>query len=468
VWLNETLVGTLTNLAYDKNVFVFDEAYVADANRPTLSLSFLDARDEVITAPQEVTARVPPFFSNLLPEGHLREYLAKRGHVNPAREFFLLWLLGMDLPGAVRVHDAEGRSLPPTDATATGTAGTPGESVLRFSLAGVQLKFSAIGQPGKQLTIPVEGRGGHWIVKLPSPRYPMVPENEFAMMKLAAAVGINVAEVELVRTGDIERLPREFRDDQSSAMQLEEARTGAGLRRRQSMPGSSPALREERLSEARPSRSLAVRRFDRTPDGGRIHTEDFNQIYGQFPERKYERYSYGNMAGDIWRVLGEKSLIEFIRRLIFNAAIGNADMHLKNWSVIYRDGRTPELSPAYDFVSTIRYINDPKMALSIAREKDTGRLDTELLKRFAAKARVPAQLVLDSGLQTAERVVDAWRRMNRDLPIDGEVRRRIEGRFKYVPLTRAFLSSGVSAVKAKPKQPTRRGRPKKGTQVFST
>jgi len=33
---------------------------------------------------------LPPFFSNLLPEGHLREYLAARAGVKPGREFFLL------------------------------------------------------------------------------------------------------------------------------------------------------------------------------------------------------------------------------------------------------------------------------------------------------------------------------------------------------------------------------------------
>ena len=303
VWLNDVRVGTLTNLPYDQNLFAFDETFIADTSRPTLSLSFLDAQGGVITTPQQVTARVPPFFSNLLPEGQLREYLAERGGVNPVREFFLLWLLGADLPGAVRVQDAEGRPLPPPDASVRNLTQRKREEVFRFSLAGVQLKFSAVGQPGRHLTIPVEGRGGYWIVKLPSPRHPLVPENEFSMMNLAAQVGIEVAEVVLVRINEIENLPEEFANDKTN--------------------------------------SLVVRRFDRTPEGRRIHIEDFNQVYNQFPERKYGRYSYGNMAGDIWRVLGERGLTEFVRRLIFNAAIGNADMHLKNWSLIYRGREDP-------------------------------------------------------------------------------------------------------------------------------
>ena len=76
----------------------------------------------------------------------------------------------------------------------------------------------------------------------------------------------------------------------------------------------------------RKSQSLYVRRFDRTPEGGKIHIEDFNQIYHQFPHDKYKHYSYTNMARDISNFLGADAVSEFIRRLVFNAAIGNADM----------------------------------------------------------------------------------------------------------------------------------------------
>jgi serine/threonine-protein kinase HipA len=415
VWLGEVRVGSLTNLAYDENLFMFDNAYITDANRPVLSLAFLDPHGKVIEKPQQVRTRVPPFFSNLLPEGHLRDYLADRGSVKAAREFFLLWLLGTDLPGAVGVQDAEGRSLPPPDAENTRPQKTGGREVLRFSLAGVQLKFSAIGQPGRQLAIPVEGRGGHWIVKLPSSRYPLVPENEYSMMKLAERVGIEVAEVSLVPTNEIENLPPEL--DSESA------------------------------------NSLVVRRFDRTTEGGRIHIEDFNQLYNQFPERKYKNYSYGNMAGDIWRVMGEEALKEFVRRLIFNAAIGNADMHLKNWSVIYPDGKTPRLAPGYDFVSTVRYIADPTMALSMAKEKDTKYLDEELLTRFARRTGVPTNIVIASAHDIVDRLNDAWKVFSVDLPLDNEMRAQINKRLAYVPLTRKLVTNNVAAPQPPPVVP---------------
>ena len=124
------------------------------------------------------------------------------------------------------------------------------------------------------------------------------------MMTLAKEIGIDVPEFGLVPIGSIGNLPPQFAEGNTNA--------------------------------------YFIRRFDRGPDGERIHVEDFNQIYGQYPEKKYEEHGYTGMAKDIWALLGEKGLTEFIRRIVFNAAIGNADMHLKNWSLLYRDGRTPD------------------------------------------------------------------------------------------------------------------------------
>jgi serine/threonine-protein kinase HipA len=396
VRLADTLVGTLTNLPNDQNLFVFDAGYIADPNRPVLSLSFLDAYREVRTEVRGVTRRLPPFFSNLLPEGQMRKYIAEHGEVSEQREFFLLWLLGKDLPGAVSVHDIEGRELPPTQNAPAAARKQIGSDVLRFSLAGVQLKLSAIGNPNRQLSIAASSLGGHWIVKLPSPAYPHLPENEFSMMEFARAVGIEVPEVGLLPLQEIEGIPEAWR-------QLK----GNGY---------------------------YIRRFDRGTEGNRLHIEDFNQVYGQFPEAKYKNYSYTNMAADIWRLTEEEQFREFIRRLIFNAAIGNNDMHLKNWSLIYPDGRTPRLAPAYDFVSTVCYIADDKMALSIAKEKSTAQFNWELLERFARKAQVPTGLVLQTARETAERIITLWPKMQKEFPLDQKARDHITAQIRSIPL----------------------------------
>ena len=81
-------------------------------------------------------------------------------------------------------------------------------NALRFSLAGVQLKFSAIKSAAGGLTIPAEGVGGSWIVKLPSMTHDGVPENEYSMMSLAAQIGMDVPELQLVEPAPSKSCPR--------------------------------------------------------------------------------------------------------------------------------------------------------------------------------------------------------------------------------------------------------------------
>jgi serine/threonine protein kinase HipA of HipAB toxin-antitoxin module len=62
-------------------------------------------------------------------------------------------------------------------------------------------------------------------------------------------------------------------------------------------------------------------------------------------------------------------IAELIRRRVFNALIGNGDMHLKNCSLTYPDRRTAALAPAYDFVSTVPYIPNETIALKVSRKR---------------------------------------------------------------------------------------------------
>ena len=115
VLLYDEPVGTLTRVGGDRTLFAFNDDYSANDNRPVLGLAFKDQLGELITAFRPTQTRVIPFFSNLLPEGHLRTYLAERAGVNPVREFFLLWVLGRDLPGAITIRPADGEAWSPDD-----------------------------------------------------------------------------------------------------------------------------------------------------------------------------------------------------------------------------------------------------------------------------------------------------------------------------------------------------------------
>src|SRR6202011_1161746 len=141
VRLHGNQIGVINRLAGDRQIFAFEQDYIDDPQRPTLSLSFKGRTGGLVTALRPVPRRVPPFFSNLLPEGHLREYLAKLADVNPEREFFLLAVLGADLPGALVIAPLEGDAKQDDGHRADRDDDRHREPVLRFSLAGVQLKF---------------------------------------------------------------------------------------------------------------------------------------------------------------------------------------------------------------------------------------------------------------------------------------------------------------------------------------
>ncbi|MBV8368672.1 MAG: HipA domain-containing protein [Candidatus Eremiobacteraeota bacterium] len=406
IFVGDYRAGSVTNLGSDHNVFVFDPAYLADAERPMLSLGFLNAKGELSALARPPRVRLPPFFANLLPEGQLRTYLAERAQVNPARDFPLLWLLGEDLPGAVVARHAAGIVAPPYDDAVVAPEVENDPRVLKFSLAGVQLKFSAIREANGGLTIPVHGKGGRWIVKMPSATYANVPENEYTMLAFARRVGIDVPEIGLVNSAEIANMPPEVRSDLGMAMY--------------------------------------IKRFDRDGDT-RIHIEDFAQVFNQYPAQKYENVSYANMLGGIWRTMGEAQAAEFVRRLVFSIAIGNADMHLKNWSVIYRDGRTPELSPAYDYVSTIAYVPNDKLALTLARTKDWSQISDDRLERFARRAGVPRGIVLNSARDMVDRIRAEWPHLNEQQLLPQRFIAALEQHINRIPLFTRGIAPAVGA-----------------------
>lgn len=385
VRLHGQRIGVINRLAGDRYLFAFDQAYVDDPNRPTLSLAFKGTSGGLTTGVRPYNVRLPPFFANLLPEGHLREYLAARAGVKVNRDFFLLAALGADLPGAITVTPADTAA---DDHPADDDRDRYGQRPLRFSLAGVQLKFSAVLETSGGLTIPADGIGGSWILKLPSARFEAVPENEFAMMELARRIGIPVPRVKLVPISEIEGLPRDTGEMQGKA--------------------------------------LAVQRFDRTPEGGRIHMEDFAQVFGIYADDKYDRRSYANIAQVLSVETGDDAVMDFTRRLAFSVLIGNADMHLKNWSLLYLDRRKPGLAPAYDYVSTIPYLPEDRLALGFGGSKEISAISQDQIRRFADSARLAVSPLWRLVQETSEKTVAAWKSLEEKAVIPAQIRKAID------------------------------------------
>ena len=121
--------------------------------------------------------------------------------------------------------------------------------------------------------------------------------------------------------------------------------------------------------------ALSIERFDRLPDGTAVHIEDFAQVFGVYPADKYRNANARSIARVLVAETGNEDIAEFVRRLVFNALIGNGDMHLKNWSLIYRDGKTAALAPAYDFVSTVGYMGDKTAGLKYKPFRPFWRID---------------------------------------------------------------------------------------------
>ena len=307
----------------------FDDAYIGDAGRPTLSLAYRGA-DEAATRAILASARDarvsrgdghwPTYFQNLLPEGHNRERLATQRGCSADDEFELLAAAGHDLMGALEVEPvptAEG--IPDTvrhwhtalglDVLEPGFVEMPVEDAA--ALPGVVTKFSAV-QDGRRYVVKRHGAAGSFILKLPTTRHPDLVDNEFTGYRLCGALGLDCAEASVIGRADAD-LP-----EQVPFTQL-----------------------------------LAVRRFDRTADGGRIHMEEFAQVLQYEPRQKYGRglaVDWPAMLSVLDRLSPDPvdDVRECVRRIVAFILLGNSDAHLKNWALRYPDGVAPVLAPLYD------------------------------------------------------------------------------------------------------------------------
>lgn len=391
VFLDALKVGVIVRTPGDFTAFSFDKAYRATGGLPVLSLSFRAATGGLRKDPRPVGGALPAFFANLLPEDKLREAMEKHhaGAVRPGNDFDLLAALGADLPGAVRVLPGDGVAVALRDTTRE-------KPKARFSLAGVQMKLSVMKNTGKGggLTIPLEDGQGQFIAKFPSTAFPGVSENEFANLALAAAIGMDVPERELIEESDFEGIPEDF----------------------------------ETLSEGK---VLLIRRFDRGPQGDRIHIEDFAQVFGVYPSRKYEGAAYHDIAAALNVAVSPAAALEFVRRLALAVVTGNGDMHLKNWSLIYRgDECSPTLAPIYDVLSTVPYIPADSVALSLGGERSFKALSAPRWKSFANRARLPEPAVLQAVVETVARVDEHWWHLPERAVIPAAVRERIDAHVK--------------------------------------
>ena len=392
--LHGRLVGYLAGFQNGRNVLSFSDEFKGDGNRPTFSLithpEFPHA-EKLMAEPWARNQRLPPTLSNLLPEGSLRKLIAQGLKVHVDNEFHILSYLGEDLPGALVIEPMEPDDVPESILVINSSSRGKAKAVKfekiaqenKFSLAGVQMKFSMKEKDGRY-NLSKGDVLGDWIIKTPSTTHNDVPLNEYTAMTLASLVGVDIPEIKLVELDKLDNL-----------LQIN--------------------LPEEKLA-------FAIRRFDRREDE-RVHMEDFAQVLVKYPHEKYDTANYEQIGRILYEYSGDGlvDVQQFARRLLVNILLANGDAHLKNWSLLYSDQVTPRLSPAYDIVTTSVYIDgERKYALNLGKTKDWYEVSNENFQSWADRSAIPWRVIKPHIDDTLDKAKSLWPEAIKDLPMNEE------------------------------------------------
>lgn len=185
------------------------------------------------------------------------------------------------------------------------------------AITGVQPKLSLwLEKTKKSIRFTIVDDKSNYIIKPESETYLSLPENEDLCMHLANVLGIEVAKHSLVR------------------------------------------LKSGKLA-------YITKRFDRE-ETNKIASEDLCQLTETLTEHKY-RGSYEKVGKTITQYSTQSGLdtLHYFQLVLFSFISGNADMHLKNFSMIEKNDGTFYLSPAYDLVSTHLVIKDETEQMSL-------------------------------------------------------------------------------------------------------
>jgi serine/threonine-protein kinase HipA len=354
VWWAGRLVGTLLRDQHGDISFVYHGDWVEDATAQPISAA-LPKRLEPY---DRRAARY--FFAGLLPEESQRDGAARALGLSRTNDYALLEALGGDVAGALSLWP-EGETPPvpvlgakpevlsesalveildslPTRPLLAGRAG------IRLSLAGAQSKLPVVLVSGA-IALPSAGQPTTHILKPAMTRFPATVENEALAMRLAEALGLDVASV------------------------------------------------EARVVEGR--KFLLVERYDRAlgADGvlERVHQEDFCQALGMAPENKYAAEggpTFKTSFPLLRRVTTRpaQAVLALMDAAVFNLIIGNCDAHGKNFSLLYQGGQT-RLAPLYDLMCTIAYPEvSTRMSMKMGEARNLDEMSERSWVKFADDA----------------------------------------------------------------------------------
>jgi serine/threonine-protein kinase HipA len=408
VLLDDVEVGELVEDDLGSIEFRISERYRAMTRRPVVGQWFEDQRHGIQRGERHRGGDLPPFFANMIPEGELRVRIGSRFGVASDDDFGFLCAVGTDLPGAIVVRAQGGERPDPTPPPREDDATDAG---WRFSLAGVQLKFS-MRRDGNRLTIPGRDDRGDWIVKIAFDSYPELCTNEWVTMQWARLAGFGAPEIEL----------RALRDLEGVLPEADPATPVFVIRRFDRQPGSD---------RRKPGRARKVR----------VHQEDFQQIVGRQPSKKYDDITYEGVALLAAGIVGGDAYDEVLRRLVFVVASGNNDAHMKNWSVIYPDDIQAQLSPLYDQVFTAQWpAFSVQMALKLGGTKEFAAVTLARFRELAHRVGQPPEQAEAIVSEAMEQITAGWAKVREDPAVTDAYRVALRRHWQKVPLLQPYAS----------------------------
>ena len=245
----------------------------------------------------------------------------------------------------------------------------------KMSIQGVQPKLSARLNVKKQRFDLVD-RDGCYILKPQIAEYQEVPENEDLTMRFAQMAGIEVPLHGLLYGCD------------------------------------------QKLT-------YFIRRFDRGGRRSKVHVEDFAQLAELSRDTKY-RSSMERVAGLIEKYCTFPAVekLKLFRLTLFCFLVGNEDMHLKNFSIIYR-GDVIALSPAYDLLNTTIVLPHPEEELALPLNGKKNRLKQQDLMDYFARDRLQlTNRIVDKVLLELKQLRRPWEVLLADSFLSGEMKKR--------------------------------------------
>ncbi|MBB1194962.1 type II toxin-antitoxin system HipA family toxin [Flavobacterium sp. SOK18b] len=232
----------------------------------------------------------------------------------------------------------------------------------KLSIQGVQPKLSAAISIVDQ-EFKIVDQFGTYIIKPQNDLFPQLPENEDVTMRMAKAFGLEVPFHGMIYGKD-------------------------------------------------GSLSYFIKRFDRYGKGRKFATEDFAQLTGNTRDTKY-RFTMEKLIPVLDEYCSFPTIekADFFKRILFCYLTGNEDMHLKNFSLITKNGKTT-LAPVYDFLNSTIAIKNPEEEIALTlKGKKSNLKATDFIDYYGKERLQLNEKTIASILEQTKKATPKWKEL---------------------------------------------------------